>query len=95
MEEAIDKILKNFVFKDNELPEVIIKSGISPDNGKTFYRVHVMIPKKHKVYLSLLGNIEIMERLKIALVALGLSGVTANRFIDNYGDMLMTTEGYI
>ena len=39
MEEAIDKILKNFVFKDSELPEVIIKSGISPDNGKTFYRV--------------------------------------------------------
>jgi hypothetical protein len=33
--------------------------------------------------------------LKIALVALGLSGVTANRFIDNYGDMLMTIEGYI
>jgi hypothetical protein len=95
MEKAIKKILKNFVFEDGELPEFRITSNESPETGKTDYRVDLFLPKDHKVMSSLKGNIEIMERMKTAFVVLGLSGVKGNRFIDNFGDMLMTTEGYL
>ena len=95
MKGAIEKILRNFVFEDIELPEFRITSNESPETGKTVYRVDLFIPKDHVAMSSLKGNIEIMERMKTALVVLGLSGVSGNRFIDNFGDMLMTTEGYI
>ena len=95
MKDAIEKILRNFVFEGIELPEFRITSNVSPETGKTDYRVDLFLPKDHKTMSSLKGNIEIMERMKTALVVLGLSGVKSNRFIDNFGDMLMTTEGYL
>lgn len=95
MEEAIEKIMKNFVFANSELPEFRITYNESPEPGKTDYRVDLFLPKDHVAMSSLKGNIEIMERMKTALVVLGLSGVKCNRFIDNFGDMHMTTEGYL
>ena len=76
MEEAIDKILKNFVFKDSKLPHIEIeKHKTIFEGGKLQYVVSAHILRKHKAFRSEELAQKIMYKMETALSALGFSRV--------------------
>jgi hypothetical protein len=76
MEEAIDKILKNFVFKDSKLPHIEIeKHKTIFEGGKLQYVVSAHMPRNNEAFHSQEIAKDIMKKMETALTALGFSRV--------------------
>ena len=52
MEEAIKKILKNFVFRDSKLPKFEINIYVTPDPDRKLYEVEVILNKEDESFHS-------------------------------------------
>ena len=76
MEEAIKKIMKNFVFADKKLPHIEIeKHKTIMEGGKLQYVVSAHIPRNNKAFHSQEIARDIMEKMETSLNALGFSRV--------------------
>jgi len=78
MTKAIEKILKNFVFEDGDVPEIEIELLKTPELGKTLYVVTAVIPEDSEIHNSEGLADDIMEKMETALSLLGFTSVHGN-----------------
>ncbi len=93
MEEAIQKILKNFVFVGGKIPHFEIEKLITPEIGRSMYTVTASMPKNHKSYYSEERAENIMENMETALTMLGFTGVNG-QMIYKDGILYIRALGY-
>ena len=94
MKSAIEKILKNYVFRDTELPYFEIETAESLEPNKKIIWVKTMIPNDHEVFKSEERQEEIRERLRTALVMLGFTGVQPHSIFSNDDEVYISAAGY-
>ena len=93
MKSAIEKILKNYVFRDTELPYFEIETAESLEPNKKIIWVKTMIPNDHEVFKSEERQEEIRKRLKAALVMLGFKSVNGHSIFSNDDEVYITASG--
>ena len=93
MREAIEKILKNYVFRDSKLPYFEIEMGEDLETGRTFYWVKTIIPKDHEVFKSEERQEEIRGRMRTALTMLGFSRVQPHSIFSNDDEVYISVSG--
>ena len=76
MREAIEKILKNFVFENSKLPHIEIeKHKTLSEGGKFEYVVSAHIPRTNGAFHYQEIAMDIMEKMVTSLQVLGFSKV--------------------
>jgi len=94
MKEAIKKILKSYVFRDTILPYFEIETSEALEPNKKIIWVKTIIPNDHEVFKSEKRQEEIRERLRTALMMLGISSVQPHSIFSNDDEVYISTAGY-
>ena len=75
MKDSIKKILKNFVFADEEMPEIRIETHETLEPKLFLYVVSAIITPDHEAYQSEDLRKYIVKKMETALSMLGFTGV--------------------